>query len=49
LGVGAVELARPAWPIEFVIYRGGLGSGPRVVGHREAREDGHPILVVEEV
>jgi hypothetical protein len=42
--LGAVELARPDWPVGSIIYR---TPNLRVVGHAE--RDGETVLVVEAV
>jgi hypothetical protein len=44
-----VELQRPDWPIGSVIYRGGAAPDQRIVGHRDAKEGGRPVLVVVDV
>jgi hypothetical protein len=47
--LGTVELQRPDWPIDSVIYRGGAAPDQRIVGHHDAEEGGRPVLVVEEI
>jgi hypothetical protein len=47
--LGTMQFARPDWPDGSVIYRGGAGLNLRVVGYRDAHEDGRPVLVVEEL
>jgi hypothetical protein len=44
--LGTIELGRPDHPEGSTIWRDGE-SNLRVVGHRDPREDGLPVLVVE--